>query len=98
MNNSLTSKIKILSNRLRCSKCHSDSSDAVFIVNDSIKFRIPISVKTKFPKLNNNYHLTRIGNKMSINKFYDIFYSHSLTRICTKCGNSRKSVIPNYLM
>ena len=92
-NNWLSHRIRLLSNRVRCSKCHADSSEAVFVVGETIKFKIPTDIKEDYsPNFKN-----RLG-KMSINKFYEIVSVNSLTRVCTRCGQSRKTVIPHGLL
>lgn len=92
-NNWLSHRIRLLSNRIRCSKCHADSSEAVFVVGETIKFTIPIGMKEDYSANFKN----RMG-KMSINKFYEIVSANSLTRVCTRCGQSRKTVIPHGLI
>jgi hypothetical protein len=88
-NNWLSHRIRLLSNRVRCSKCHADSSEAVFVVGETIKFKIPIEIKEDYRANFKNRH-----GKMSIDKFYEIVSANSLTRVCTRCGQSRKTVIP----
>lgn len=92
-NNWLSHRIRLLSNRVRCSKCHADSSEAVFIVGETIKFKIPIEIKEDYSINFQN----RFG-KMSIDKFYEITSANSLTRVCTRCGKFRKTVIPQSLL
>ncbi len=89
-NNWLSHKIRLQSNRVRCSKCHADSSEAVFIISETVKFKIPVDIKEEYTP---NFKCR--GGKMCINKYYDLVSAQSLTRVCTRCGNSRKTVIPS---
>jgi len=97
MNNWLSHRIRLLSNRVRCSKCHADSSEAVFVVGETIKFTIPIEQMARMKEDYSANFKNRMG-KMSINKFYEIVSVNSLTRVCTRCGQSRKTVIPRGLL
>jgi hypothetical protein len=90
-NDWISHKIRLLANRLRCSECNSDSSKAVFIIGENLKFKLPVKSDT-------NYTVVYRGNhfrKMVLNKFYILLSTESLVRVCTHCGNSRKTGISN---
>lgn len=89
INDWLSHKIRLLANRVRCSNCHADSSMAVFVIRENLKFKIPIDIKDDYKPI------FRKSGKMTINKFYELISSEGLTRICTRCGKSRKTGIQN---
>jgi ribosomal protein S27AE len=88
MNNWISNKIRLLANRVRCSRCYADSSMAVFLIRENIKFKIPINIKEDYKPIFSK------SRKMTIRKFYDLESADGLTRICTRCGKSRKTGIP----
>jgi hypothetical protein len=89
INDWLSHKIRLLANRVRCSRCHADSSMAVFVIRENVKFKIPIDIKDDYRPI-----FSKSG-RMTINKFYELISAEGLTRVCTRCGKSRKTGIPN---
>ena len=88
-NNWISHKIRFIANRVRCSECYADSSEAIFIIGENLKFKIPIG-------FNENYFpIFKKSRKMIIHKFYELVPTESLTRVCTRCGKSRKTGISN---
>lgn len=90
-NDWISHKIRLLANRVRCSRCHADSSVAVFVINENTRFKIPLYIKDDYLPI---FKRGKYG-KMIINKFYEMISTEALTRICTRCGKSRKTGIPN---
>jgi hypothetical protein len=91
-NNWLSNRIRFISNRIRCSNCYRDSSEMIFIIGEGIRFKIPIDIKEDYSVNFNNKN-----RKMRINKFYELESVNVLTMICTRCGKSRKTTIPDRL-
>jgi ribosomal protein S27AE len=89
MNDWLSHKIRFLANRVRCSRCNADSSSAVFVIGENIKFKIPIEIKDDYSPI------FKKSGRMTINKYYQLISIEGLSRICTRCGKSRKTSIPN---
>lgn len=87
---SIAYKIRILANRLRCSRCNSDSSSALFVVGDDIKHSIHIGNIEEYRAV-----FKPISRKLIINKLFRLLPCSSLVRVCTVCGKSRKSRIPD---
>jgi hypothetical protein len=85
-------KIRILDNRIRCAKCNSDSSHAVFVVSDNIKFVTSLTSKERIPIIIKDGTTRR---KMTLNKSQDLVSVECLIRICSCCGTSRKTSIPH---
>jgi hypothetical protein len=84
-------KIKILSNRVRCSFCNADSSECLFIVSDEIRFRYSFTKAT----LPNPFYKNKDAQTLRINKTQRVDLNKALTRVCLKCGTARKTSIPN---
>jgi hypothetical protein len=89
INNLLSKRIRLISNRVRCSKCYADSSKAVFVIGELSRFKLPIDIKEDYSVNFRN----KFGN-MTINKFYELIAISGLTRVCIICGKSRKTIIP----
>jgi len=88
-NNWIAHKIRLLANRVRCSRCYSDSSMAVFVIGENVRFKIPIDLKEDYKPI------FKKSGSMTINKFYELTSTESLSRVCTRCGKLRKTGIPN---
>ena len=92
-NNWISHRIRLMANRVRCSRCYKDSSEAVFVVGENVRSKMPIEVKEDYFPI---FRGRRGGRgSMVINKFYSLASTDSLTRVCTRCGKSRKTGIPN---
>jgi hypothetical protein len=89
INNSLSKRIRLMANRVRCSKCNADSSKAVFVVGELIRIKFPIDIKEDY-----SVNFRNKFGKMNINKFCELISVSGLTRVCTICGRSRKTIIP----
>ena len=88
MSDWISHKIRLIANRVRCSRCHADSSTAVFVINENLKFKTSIDIREDYKPV-----FRKSG--MTINKFYELISTEGLSRICTRCGKSRKTGIPN---
>ena len=98
---------------MRCSECYADSSEAFFVIGETVKFKIPIGMLIEGRPLQKHilkedlqkhilkedyFPIFREQNKrgkMTINKLYSLVSTESLTRICARCGKSRRTGIPN---
>ena len=87
----ITPKIQILANRLRCAICNADSNDAVFIIDEELRFRSTV-FRTR---LLAPVFLRGNPMKMRINRSQSLDSGKNLMRICLVCGHSRKTSIPN---
>ena len=103
-NNWISHRIRLMANRVRCSECNADSSEAFFVIGESVKFKIPIGMLIDGRSLPRHiskedyFPIFREQNKhgkMAINKLYSLVSAESLTRICVRCGKSRRTGIPN---
>jgi hypothetical protein len=84
-------KIQILSNRIRCAVCNADSDEAIFIIDEDLRFR-----STVFrPTLSTPTFIRGNPMKMRINRAQSLVGGKNLMRICLRCGHSRKTSIPN---
>ena len=88
INNWVSHKIRLLANRVRCSICNSDSSTAVFVISENLKFKTSIEIKGDHRPI-----FRKSG--MTIDKFYELVSADGLSRVCTRCGKSRKTGIAN---
>ena len=82
-------KIQFLANRIRCSNCNADSTEAIFVVDDEIRFRSSI-IRPSFrqPAFIRGKHLR-------INRTQRLENTEVLVRLCLRCGAARKTGIPN---
>lgn len=84
-------KIQVLANRLRCSTCNADSDDAVFLIDEDLRFR-----STVFrPRIPTPVFIRGNPRKMRLNKAQTLDTGKTLMRICLRCGHSRKTSVPN---
>lgn len=90
--NDLAHKVQVLSNRIRCSNCNADGTEALFIVSDELRFRSS-AIRAK-----QNLPMFRVGwrnPKLRINKTQKLESNEVLTRVCLVCGQSRRTSIPH---
>jgi hypothetical protein len=82
--NDFITKIKLISNRLRCNECNSGSESMMFVVEDTICFRSLIKTPArKYPVIYTSKHLV-------LDKAKQLDIIKSLRVVCTVCGTSRK--------
>jgi len=86
----IAQKIQLLANRIRCSTCNATSEEALFIIEEDIKFRSS-SIR---PKLNKPMFKSP-QKKLRMNRTQILFPAKNLVRICVRCGGTRKTGIPN---
>jgi hypothetical protein len=90
--NSLSHKVQLLSNRVRCSNCNADSTEALFMVTDELRFRSSvIRAKQNAPMFMAGWH----NPKLRLNKTQRLESNEVLTRVCLRCGQSRRTSIPH---
>jgi hypothetical protein len=83
-------KIQLLANRLRCPNCNADSTEAIFVVADEIKFR------RSFERPGFRQPPAFVSGKhLRINRTQELENTEILVRVCLRCGTSRKTSIPN---
>ena len=88
----ITTKIQLLSNRIRCSRCNAGAADAIFMVTTELKFRSSIAKPSSDPMCIRG---TGLARHMRINRVQDLEDTEILTRVCLRCGTSRRTSIPN---
>jgi hypothetical protein len=88
----ISTKIQLLANRVRCSHCNADSSEALFILDDAVRFRRSISVP---PHNSRNPPVFRTRKHLKVNRVLQTENAEVLVRICLRCGTSRTTSIPN---
>jgi len=88
----ISTKIQLLANRVRCSHCNADSSEALFILDDGLRFRNSFEIP---PHRSSNPPIFRNKKRMRLNRVQRIENTEILVRICLRCGTSRKTGIPN---
>ncbi len=94
--NEIATKIKLLANRVRCSNCNANSSEALFIIDDGVSLHSLIRVP---PCHSRNPPMFRSRKHLKINRVQQVKNIDVLVRICLRCGTSRRigmiSNIPN---
>jgi len=85
----ISAKIQFLSNRVRCSSCNADSTEALFVITEELKFRRSVFKPTSHPPM-----FIR-GKHMRLNRTQELENTEFLTRVCLRCGTARKTGIPN---
>lgn len=91
-NDLVANKIRLLANRIRCSRCHADSSVAVFVIGENVRWKIPIIRHSYRPAFRGR---SGISGRMVLQKIYQLISAEGLTRVCTRCGKSRNTGISN---
>jgi hypothetical protein len=84
-------KIQILANRIRCAICNASSDEAVFLIDEDLRFRSSVFR----PKISSPVFFRGRPMKMRINRTQTLESGKSLMRVCLRCGQSRKTSVPN---
>ena len=87
----IASKIQLTANRIRCPICNGGSSDCVFITSEELRFRRSFARASKQEPV----FIKGDPPKLRINRTKNLDSNQVLTRLCIRCGEIRKTSIPN---